>query len=52
MEEQDVAFLKDTSMQIWLQFFFSFNLEKNWVFSTNPKFLIPIYLQPDGVNLW
>ena len=29
-----------------------FCLFRNWVFATNPNFLIPILLQPDGVNLW
>ena len=23
-----------------------------WVFATNSNFLIPIFLQPDGINLW
>ena len=26
--------------------------ERNWVLATNSNFLIPISLQPDGVNLW
>ena len=24
--------------------------QRNWVFVTNANFLIPVYLQPDGVN--
>jgi len=27
-------------------------MQRNWVFATNPNFLIPIYLQPNYVNLW
>ena len=26
--------------------------QKNWDFATNADILIPISLQPDGVNLW
>ena len=32
---------------LWLK-----NMERNWVFATNPNFLTPIYLQPNYVNLW
>ena len=35
--------------QIWK----TINLqERNWVFATYPSFLIPIYLQPNNVDLW
>jgi len=27
-------------------------MQRNWVFSTNSNFLIPISLQPEGENLW
>ena len=27
-------------------------VERNWVFATNSNLLIPLFLPPDGVNLW
>ena len=31
--------------------FFSFSGHRNWVFATKKNFLIPVFFQPDGVNL-
>ena len=31
--------------------FFSFSGQRNWVFATKKNFLIPVFFQPDGVNL-
>ena len=32
--------------------FYNYKIYWNWVFATNPNFLILIYLQSDAVNLW
>ena len=36
----------------WSQLCSKLNLQRNWVFTTNSNFLIPISFQPDVITLW